>query len=310
MQNHEIRTTRHVGAMPEQVFAAWLDPQQLTRWFGPRDGDRDFTTPHAETDPRAGGTYRVCIRSPQGDEYWANGRYEEIEAPHRLVFTHGWEDEHGHVDHHRRVEVGVTERDGGTEVSFAIGGFRDEADRDSEVEGWNDCLDRLVAHFAELGHEIVITRQLDAPRKAVWEAWTQPFHLTRWWGPEGFTTRVVELDLRSGGRWHYVMVGPDGAEHPERGIFREVVAPRRVVVAGDPEDDVVVDEASAADLPEGVVTTCLFEEVGRRTRLTIQMDHPSDEDRRKHLALGIVDGWNSSLDCLERHLAAARAAEA
>jgi len=62
--------------------------------------------------------------------------------------------------------------------------------------------------------EIVITRVFEAPRELVWRAWADPEHVAQLWGPEGFTTRVTDLDLRPGGRWRYVMVGPDGAEYP------------------------------------------------------------------------------------------------
>jgi len=152
-------------------------------------------------------------------------------------------------------------------------------------------------------HALVIERIFDAPRELVWRAWTEPEHVARWWGPRGFTTRVEELDLHPGGRSHYVMVGPDGTEYPASGVFREVVPPERIVTTDEFGDGYEEDNP---DLPQGMILTCLFEEVdgGRRTRLTLRISHPTEEDRRKHEEMGVVAGWGSSFDCLDDHLAA------
>lgn len=146
--------------------------------------------------------------------------------------------------------------------------------------------------------EIRITRVVDAPRELVWKAWTTPENIAVWWGPRGFTTRVEEHDLRPGGRWHYVMVAPDGEEYPAMGTFREVVPPERIVTTDEFGEDFEHD----MDLPEGIVFDCLFEEVGEKTRLTLRIVHSDAESRRKHEEMGVVEGWGSSLDCLEEHL--------
>ncbi len=144
-----ITITRVVKAAPAKVFEAWTDAGHLSRWWGPRDGRRDFSTPHAEVDPRPGGTFRTCIRAPRGDEYWARGTYSEIDPPRRLAFTHAWENEHGEARHERSVTVDFAPTGGRTRVAFRIGGFRSVAERDGEIEGWNQCLDRLVRQFAD-----------------------------------------------------------------------------------------------------------------------------------------------------------------
>jgi len=144
-RHHDISIVRMVGASPDKVFGAWLHPAHLSHWWGPRD----FSTPNVEVDPKPGGTFRTCIRSTQGDDYWARGTFKEIDAPRRLVFTHAWEDERGTEMDERLVTVEFTETDGKTRVAFHIGGFDSIASRDSEIEGWNECLDRLVLHFAD-----------------------------------------------------------------------------------------------------------------------------------------------------------------
>jgi uncharacterized protein YndB with AHSA1/START domain len=148
---------------------------------------------------------------------------------------------------------------------------------------------------------LVITRDFSAPRDRLWKAWTNPHHVEQWWGPKGFTTRVPELDLRVGGRSRYVMVGPDGTEYPVKGVFREIVPGERIVTTD--EFDEGFEQVMPVELPQGIVVTALFHDLGGSTRLTLRIDHPTAEDRRRHEEMGVVAGWNSSFDCLEEHLA-------
>jgi len=77
--------------------------------------------------------------------------------------------------------------------------------------------------------EIVLTRVFQAPRHLVFEALTRPEHVPQWYGPRGWTLPVCEMDLRAGGAWRYVMQSPDGRKVGMRGVYREIVAPRRLV---------------------------------------------------------------------------------
>ncbi|MBW4538402.1 MAG: SRPBCC domain-containing protein [Myxacorys chilensis ATA2-1-KO14] len=153
----------------------------------------------------------------------------------------------------------------------------------------------------ESDRTITITRIFNAPRELVFKVWTDPKHIEQWWGPKGFTTRVLELDLRPGGRSRYVMVGPDGTEYPGKGVFREIVPPERIVTTDEFGEG--FDKVMDADLPQGMVVTALFEELDGKTKLTLQIVHESADDRRKHEEMGVVAGWNSSFDCLDEYLA-------
>lgn len=151
--------------------------------------------------------------------------------------------------------------------------------------------------------ELVITRVYDAPRQLVWQAWTEPEHVAQWWGPEGFDTRVTELDLKPGGRWRYVMIDAAGAEYPSEGVFSEIVAPEKLVTTDEFGEDFEHPELADLDLPQGIVVTVLFEDLGEKTKLTIRIAHPTAEDRQKHEDMGVVAGWNSSLNKFEELLA-------
>ncbi|MEC0331764.1 SRPBCC family protein [Paenibacillus macerans] len=79
-------------------------------------------------------------------------------------------------------------------------------------------------------NEIISSRQFHLPRERVFEAWTNPDQLARWWGPNGFTNTFHEFDLRPGGAWRYVMHGPDGVDYPNHCVFEEIVALERIVL--------------------------------------------------------------------------------
>ena len=151
--------------------------------------------------------------------------------------------------------------------------------------------------------EIVITREFDAPRQLVWDVWTQQKHVEKWFGPKGFTTRVEKLDFKVGGESSYIMIGPDGTEYPSKGVFQEIVPIEKIVTTdefGEGFDE--IESMKNVDLPEGMTQTYLFDDLGQRTKLTIIVSHPTVEDRKKHEAMGVIDGWNSSLDKVEEYL--------
>src|SRR6266700_4700312 len=106
--------------------------------------------------------------------------------------------------------------------------------------------------------ELVITRIFDAPRELVFKVWTDPKHMAQWWGPQGFTNPVCEIDVRPGGALRIVMRAPVGAQHPMRGVFREILEPERLVFT-----NIAVD-ADGNHLLEGI-TKITFAEHGGKT---------------------------------------------
>ncbi|MEP0827355.1 MAG: SRPBCC domain-containing protein [bacterium] len=142
------------------------------------------------------------------------------------------------------------------------------------------------------GREIVATRIFDAPRELVWEAWTDPDKITRWWGPNGFTTTTVEIDVRPGGIWKHIMHGPDGTDYPNLTRYVELVKPERIVY---------INSGGKDDIPHGEFrATITFEDEEGRTRLTVRMEFASVSERdRVAKEYGAVEG-------LEQHLARLR----
>lgn len=70
-----------------------------------------------------------------------------------------------------------------------------------------------------------MTRTFNAPRKLVWTAWTDPEHIGKWWGPNGFTTTTSVFELKPGGKWLFIMHGPDGTDYRNDVTFTEIVEP-------------------------------------------------------------------------------------
>jgi uncharacterized protein YndB with AHSA1/START domain len=151
--------------------------------------------------------------------------------------------------------------------------------------------------------DIIITREFAAPRQLLWDAWTKPEHIAKWFGPKGFSTRVDELDFKAGGRSNYVMVDSNGGEYPAKGVFKDIVPIEKIVSSFEGFDDDFVAAHPEMDLPkENMVMTTLFEDLGQRTRLTLITSHSTVEEREKHGKMGVVEGWNSSFDKLDEFL--------
>jgi uncharacterized protein YndB with AHSA1/START domain len=141
--------------------------------------------------------------------------------------------------------------------------------------------------------ELAHTRVFDAPRRLVFDALTKPDLLRRWYGPTGWSLVVCEIDLRVGGAWRFVGRRPDGRTIGQSGVYREVVAPERLVNTETWDD---------WDAGETLVTTVLREE-GGRTTLTSTMLFPSQEVRDVLIKNGMDSGAAETYDKLAALLA-------
>ncbi len=144
--------------------------------------------------------------------------------------------------------------------------------------------------------EVRVTRVFDAPRAAVFRAFTEPALIRRWLlGPPGWSMPVCEVDLRVGGHYRYVWQGPDGEEMGMGGVFREI----------DPSERLVTTERFDQDWTGGetTVTTVLTERDGRTT-LTLTVVYASEEARNGALKTGMAEGMGASYDRLDGVLAA------
>ncbi|WP_406397169.1 SRPBCC family protein [Streptomyces uncialis] len=111
------------------------------------------------------------------------------------------------------------------------------------------------ARSATADREIVVSRIIDAPRELVFEAFTEVRHLSRWWGPEGFTTTTRAFEFRVGGEWDFVMHGPDGTDYSEWITWTELAPPERIAMLhGERRDDPNAFESVLTFTPDGAAT--------------------------------------------------------
>ena len=137
--------------------------------------------------------------------------------------------------------------------------------------------------------ELLLTRVIDAPRERVFEAWSKPELVARWFAPQPYTLPRCEMDFRTGGRFSMAMRSPEGQEHSFTGVYREVTPPSKLVWTGEfpygPADQ--------------IRTTVTFEEEGKKTKVTVCQTFsvltPETEPHTK----GAVQGWTATLDQLQ-----------
>jgi uncharacterized protein YndB with AHSA1/START domain len=145
---------------------------------------------------------------------------------------------------------------------------------------------------SEQDRELFMERTYDAPRALVWEAWTDPRHVDRWWGPNGFRNETHSMDLRPGGYWRFVMHGPDGKDWVNWIHYEEVSKPERLVYAHGGE----------GEEPHFHVTVTFTEE-GRKTRVRMHSVWPTAAAFQEVLKqAGAVEGGKQTMARLADYL--------
>lgn len=124
--------------------------------------------------------------------------------------------------------------------------------------------------------ELLLTRVLNAPVELVWEVFTEPEHISQWWGPDGFTNTISKMDVQPGGEWNLIMHGPDGTDYKNNIVFREIVKERKLVF----------DHVSS---PKHY-TTITFEAQGDKTLLTWHMVFETKEQFQQVIKVYKADG--------------------
>ena len=143
------------------------------------------------------------------------------------------------------------------------------------------------------GHELVLTRIIDAPREKLYRCWTEPDLLRHWFVPKPWTVARAEMDVRPGGSSLVVMRSPEGQEMPNPGVFLEVVENERLVMT---------DAYTSAWVPSAkpfMTAIVTFEDLGGgKTRYTARARHWTAEDRAAHEKMGFHEGWGICADQL------------
>ena len=157
----------------------------------------------------------------------------------------------------------------------------------------NDANSNALDSWA-IDREIVLSRVVAAPCGLVFKVWTDPQHLPKWFGPEGFSVETQEIDMRVGGRWRFIFVGPDGKRYDNRMVFLKIEAPRLLEMdhGSDKDDD-----------PNRFRTTVTFDEQSNgKTVVTMRLLLPTKAQRDGSIGFGAVELGYQTLDKLARHV--------
>jgi uncharacterized protein YndB with AHSA1/START domain len=169
-----------------------------------------------------------------------------------------------------------------------------------------------ASNKAESNQEFVVTRTFNAPRDLVWKAWTEPERLAQWWGPKGCTIRVVKLDLRPGGMFHYAMQFEPGHDMWGRFIYREIEGPDRLVFVNSFSDaSGGITRAPFPQLgdswPLEVLNTVTLTERGGETTLALRgcPINATEEEQKMFASMvgSMQQGFTGTFDKLAAYLA-------
>jgi uncharacterized protein YndB with AHSA1/START domain len=154
----------------------------------------------------------------------------------------------------------------------------------------------LNTRFGE--QEFVVERLFSAPRALMFQVFTRPEHLKRWWAPRPYTIGACTIDLRPGGIWHYSMRSPEGQQHWARSVYREIVPPEKLVYTSTFADE----HANPAEgMPEHLTTVIFSEEAGK-TRVSARIQFASAEALKVAVDMGMAQGMNMTWDYLVEYV--------
>jgi uncharacterized protein YndB with AHSA1/START domain len=301
--DREIVITRVFDAPRELTWQAMTDPKHLVQWWGPNG----FTTTIQEMDFRRGGKWTLVMHGPDGTDYPNFSTFQEIVYPERIVYTHGGGKAGGpdaqfiatwtfDIVDPNKTQLTVR-------MLFPTAEARDFVVREyGAIEGGQQTFQRLSEHLPRMGFDarhIVFERLVDAPPQLVFQCWTDPTHLARWWGPAGFTNPVCEADPRVGGTWRIVMRAPDGTDYPCQGEYLEIVPNQRLVFTS------IATDAKGTPVLDGL-TKVTFAEANGKTKLTVDTRATALVPYAVQYLQGMNAGWTQSLDRLDAEATARR----
>ena len=310
ISDRELVTSRILNAPRERVFGAISDPAQLALWWGPKG----FTNTFQEFDFREGGAWQFVMHGPDGRNYENKHTFAEIVKSERVVFQH-------RSSPRFQLTVSLEEAFGGkTKITWRQ---RFETAEECKriatyaVPANEQNLDRLEALLAKspAPHPFSISRTFDAPRELLWKAWSERARLMEWFGPKGFKMPAAKMDFRPGGSFHYCMESLDGHEMWGKFVYREIIAPEKIVFVNsfsDEAGDITRHPLSATWPLEMLSTFTLTEDNGRTTATVHWIPLNATEEERKTFDAaheGMKQGWTGTFDQLAAYLAKEQGAQ-
>jgi uncharacterized protein YndB with AHSA1/START domain len=306
---NEIRITRIYDASVETVWDAWIDPDQVAQWWGPRG----FTTTTYSKDVRPGGSWVYNMRGPDGTDYPNRANYLAVEKYTKLVYDHGANDDRPPLF---RVTVLFSDLKGKTKMEMSMTLPTPEAAEETRIfvkkVGGYSTWDRLSEYLEKEGsgkEKFVITRSFNAPQDLMFDVWTDPKHLTQWLPPSGFEMQLIRSDIKPGGSIFYLMTG-NNLKMYGRAEYLKIEKPSHLVYIQQfcDENEKVSRHPMAPTWPETMLTTVdLAAEGSEQTRVTVTWEPygsttPEELETFVKEKSGMTQGWTGSFDKLESYL--------
>ena len=266
----ELTISRSFAAPRELVFKAWSSAEHMKRWFSPEG----CSVPEATVDFRPGGVCEICMRLPDGQDFWSKGQYIEIAPPQRLVFESAVI-VNGERKFTARTTVTFDVEGVGTRMTvrqaYEIFDPAFQNAVEGSAEGWRTTLDKLEREVARIKAaenlsvvhaSFTLERTYDATPAQVFRALTDKAAKARWFsGGEGYEIVEREMDVRPGGRERVRGRWASGVTTNFEAVYFDVIADRRLVYAYEMHHDERKLSVSLA--------TVELEQVGAGTRLSI-----------------------------------------
>ena len=294
----EIKIVRVIETSRERIWRALTDPKELDQWWGPT-GFRNVTK---TWEFKIGGLWKHVMIGPEGSEFPNATRFVEIVENDHITYANS-----GSLKGEKEISFTMTfslKALGPSRTEMTIHHvFERREDRDlvvnryGAIEGGKQTLGKLAAWVQEPEWELKLERVIDAPVARVFEAWSKPEQLSKWFAPKPLSLEVKKLDFRTGGTFEMAMVWPDGKQrHDFGGDYVEVVPGKKIVwkgeFPGDPKDN--------------ILTEVVFTDLGAKTKINVRQVFFVLTDVNRGPTQGANQGWNMTLDQLGAFVVAGR----
>jgi uncharacterized protein YndB with AHSA1/START domain len=307
---NELRLIRVYNVPVKVVWDAWVDPNQVANWWGPRG----FTLTTVSKDVRTGGTWVYTMHGPDGVDYPNITQYLEVEKYSRLIYDHGGNENQPPLF---RVTVLFTESKGKTTMDMTMSLATEEAAKQIEKfikqAGGNSTWDRLAEYLEKesSGKEnFVINRTFDTSIKNMFDVWTHSNHISNWLAPTGMNMTFLKSDIKEGSTTHYSMSDDKGFSLHGKISYIEISKPNRIVYTQQFSDEQGNTTRAPwdANWPETMLTVIDFTDEGNnQIRVTVTWEPtgtltPIEIEHFVKEKTGMTQGWTGSFDKLEEYL--------